>query len=337
MPPQFDFAGSENVKSVDRAVAGAAAALPTERRQLDRLQRRRRLSAAGRATGRSRPVTLRLKLDYGVCEKLCIPASGKAELQLTGGASSEDTALTEAEMTRAEAGRARCSRAAFGPAARREVTASRQRGDRRRDRARRGPSRALRRRARRRNGRCPCPSRSKMDRTGTRRFAFASMACRPAPARRRDDRRSPSSPATTRSKSPSISTNAPRRAYDTVRTTTTTQERNIMPIKVGDRLPDAKFRVMTAEGPAGKPPTIFSRARKSRCLPCPAPSPAPATRNICRASCRMRRHQGQGHRHDRGDRGERRFGHGRLEEGDRRRRSRFSRRRQCAISPRLSI
>ena len=56
-----------------------------------------------------------------------------------------------------------------------------------------------------------------------------------------------------------------------------------MPIKVGDKLPNAKFRVMTAEGPRSRPPTTSSRARRSRCSPCPAPSRRPATRCTCRA------------------------------------------------------
>jgi DsbC/DsbD-like thiol-disulfide interchange protein len=42
-------------------------------------------------------VTLRLKLDYAVCEKLCVPAEGKAELVLAGGTSSQDAALAAAE------------------------------------------------------------------------------------------------------------------------------------------------------------------------------------------------------------------------------------------------
>jgi DsbC/DsbD-like thiol-disulfide interchange protein len=46
---------------------------------------------------RAKPVTLRLKLDYAVCEKLCIPAEGKAELMLSGGPSSQDAALVAAE------------------------------------------------------------------------------------------------------------------------------------------------------------------------------------------------------------------------------------------------
>jgi len=98
LPPAFDFTGSENVKSV-------TVLWPAPRRFAD--------GAGGNSIGyigevvfplqvvaqdAGRPVNLRLKADYGVCEKLCIPASGKAQLQLTGGASSQDTALTEAEL-----------------------------------------------------------------------------------------------------------------------------------------------------------------------------------------------------------------------------------------------
>jgi DsbC/DsbD-like thiol-disulfide interchange protein len=46
---------------------------------------------------RGKPVTLRLKLDYAVCEKLCVPAEGKAELVVAGRTSSQDAALAAAE------------------------------------------------------------------------------------------------------------------------------------------------------------------------------------------------------------------------------------------------
>jgi DsbC/DsbD-like thiol-disulfide interchange protein len=97
LPPTFDFAGSENVKSV-------SVLWPAPRRFPD--------GAGGNSIGYtgniifplqvlaqdpSRPVTLRLKATYGVCEKICIPAGGKAQLQLSGGQSSEDSALTTAE------------------------------------------------------------------------------------------------------------------------------------------------------------------------------------------------------------------------------------------------
>jgi DsbC/DsbD-like thiol-disulfide interchange protein len=46
---------------------------------------------------RAKPVKLRLKLDYAVCEMLCVPAEGQAELMLTRGPSSHDAALAAAE------------------------------------------------------------------------------------------------------------------------------------------------------------------------------------------------------------------------------------------------
>lgn len=98
LPPTFDFTGSENVKSV-------TVLWPVPRRFAD--------GAGGHSIGYTgevvfplrvtaqdarQPVTLRLKAEYGVCEKICIPASGKAQLHLTGGPSSEDAAVTAAEL-----------------------------------------------------------------------------------------------------------------------------------------------------------------------------------------------------------------------------------------------
>jgi DsbC/DsbD-like thiol-disulfide interchange protein len=45
----------------------------------------------------AKPVTLRLKLDYAACEKLCIPASAKLSLALTGKAGALDDAVKAAE------------------------------------------------------------------------------------------------------------------------------------------------------------------------------------------------------------------------------------------------
>jgi DsbC/DsbD-like thiol-disulfide interchange protein len=42
-------------------------------------------------------VTLRLALDYAICEKLCVPAKGAATLDLSAAASPQDAALTAAE------------------------------------------------------------------------------------------------------------------------------------------------------------------------------------------------------------------------------------------------
>jgi DsbC/DsbD-like thiol-disulfide interchange protein len=96
VPPRFDFAGSDNLKSVNVRYPGPH--LFTDE--------------TGKSIGYSdgvifpllvtprepgKPVTLRLKIDYAVCEKLCIPAEGKAELTLAAGPSAQDARLAAAE------------------------------------------------------------------------------------------------------------------------------------------------------------------------------------------------------------------------------------------------
>jgi len=46
---------------------------------------------------RATPITLRLKVEYAVCEKLCVPAEGTAQLALARGHSSQDAALADAQ------------------------------------------------------------------------------------------------------------------------------------------------------------------------------------------------------------------------------------------------
>jgi DsbC/DsbD-like thiol-disulfide interchange protein len=96
VPPQFDFGQSQNVKSVD-------VLWPVPQRLAE---------AGGVAIGyvnnvifplrvvpadATKPVVLRLKLDYAICEKLCVPVEGKVELSLARGPSSQDAALSAAE------------------------------------------------------------------------------------------------------------------------------------------------------------------------------------------------------------------------------------------------
>jgi len=96
LPPRFDFSGSENL-------ARAKVLYPAPHLFTDE---------AGNSLGykngvifplqvsRKDPgkkVTLRLKLDYAVCEKLCIPAQGRAELTFGIGDSAHDVVLTAAE------------------------------------------------------------------------------------------------------------------------------------------------------------------------------------------------------------------------------------------------
>jgi DsbC/DsbD-like thiol-disulfide interchange protein len=96
VPPKFDFADSENVKSV--SVLWPAPQLFS--------------GADGNTIGyktnvvlplhvipadRDKPVVLRMTLDYAVCEKLCIPAEAKGELALSGKTGASEAALVAAE------------------------------------------------------------------------------------------------------------------------------------------------------------------------------------------------------------------------------------------------
>jgi DsbC/DsbD-like thiol-disulfide interchange protein len=97
VPPQFDVKASQNLKRLD-------VLFPAPQRIAE---------AGGVAIGYSgdvifplrvvaqdpaKPVVLRLKLDYAICEKLCVPAEAKLELVLTGkGVASRDAAIAAAE------------------------------------------------------------------------------------------------------------------------------------------------------------------------------------------------------------------------------------------------
>jgi DsbC/DsbD-like thiol-disulfide interchange protein len=96
VPPVFDFSKSENVKSV-------AVAFPAPHRFTD---------DGGSTIGYKggvvlplrivpanprRPVTLRLNLDYAVCERLCVPAKGAAQLELGRAPSPHEAVLAAAE------------------------------------------------------------------------------------------------------------------------------------------------------------------------------------------------------------------------------------------------
>jgi DsbC/DsbD-like thiol-disulfide interchange protein len=96
VPPRFDFAASSNVKSV-------AVLWPVPHRFKDEsgqsIGYKDQLIFPLRVTPQdpSQPVTLRVNLDYGVCEKLCVPVQATLELPLTRGPSTQDAALAAAE------------------------------------------------------------------------------------------------------------------------------------------------------------------------------------------------------------------------------------------------
>ena len=96
VPPRFDFAGSQNVKSVE-VLWPAPQRIPEQGLVAIGYTGDVILPLAVVPQNAPKPVMLRLKLDYAVCEKLCVPAEGKAELTLSGGPSSQDAALAAAE------------------------------------------------------------------------------------------------------------------------------------------------------------------------------------------------------------------------------------------------
>lgn len=96
VPPHFEFDQSENVKSV-------AVLWPAPLRFGD---------SDGTTIGyknnvvfplriepkdRAKPVTLRVKLEYAVCEKICIPVDAKADLSIDGKSAANDAAVAAAE------------------------------------------------------------------------------------------------------------------------------------------------------------------------------------------------------------------------------------------------
>jgi DsbC/DsbD-like thiol-disulfide interchange protein len=96
IPPRFDFSGSQNVKSV-------TVRYPAPQRLTDE---------SGTTIGykrdvvfpleivpedTSKPATVRLKVDYGVCAKICEPADARGELELGGpGAFADRIAVNDA-------------------------------------------------------------------------------------------------------------------------------------------------------------------------------------------------------------------------------------------------
>jgi DsbC/DsbD-like thiol-disulfide interchange protein len=96
VPPRLDFGGSHNVKAVD-VLWPAPQRIPEHNLTVIGYAGDVILPLAIVPQHWGKPVMLRLKLDYAVCEKLCVPADGKAQLVLTGAPSSFDAALAAAE------------------------------------------------------------------------------------------------------------------------------------------------------------------------------------------------------------------------------------------------
>jgi DsbC/DsbD-like thiol-disulfide interchange protein len=96
VPPHFDFSGSENLKTAT-VLYPAPHLFTDETGQSLGYKDRIIFPLVISPQQPGKPVRLRLKADYAVCEKLCVPAEGRAELTLTAGDSSQDPALAAAE------------------------------------------------------------------------------------------------------------------------------------------------------------------------------------------------------------------------------------------------
>jgi DsbC/DsbD-like thiol-disulfide interchange protein len=95
VPPRFDFAGSDNLRNVQvlwpaphRFTDESGTSIGYKDAVLFPLH------VTARDPGK--PVRLKLKLDYAICEKLCVPAEGRGELTLSGKGAG-DAAIMAAE------------------------------------------------------------------------------------------------------------------------------------------------------------------------------------------------------------------------------------------------
>jgi DsbC/DsbD-like thiol-disulfide interchange protein len=96
VPPHFDFGKSDNVKSVSLSWPAPQRITDSEGVTIGyKNDVVFPLSIEPKDAGK--PVTLRLKLDYAICEKLCIPAQGQAELAITAGNADTNGVVAAAE------------------------------------------------------------------------------------------------------------------------------------------------------------------------------------------------------------------------------------------------
>jgi DsbC/DsbD-like thiol-disulfide interchange protein len=96
VPPRFDFTGSDNLKTV-KVLFPAPHLCTDETGNSIGYTGDVIFPVAVTPRDSGKPVTLHLKIDYAVCEKLCIPAEGKAVLELAPGPSAQEPDLAAAE------------------------------------------------------------------------------------------------------------------------------------------------------------------------------------------------------------------------------------------------
>ncbi len=93
LPPAFDFAGSVNLAKAEAVLPAPARIKEPGGGEAFGYERGVIFPIALSPADPGKPVTLALKLNYAVCEKICVPAQAKLSLTLPLGASPFDAAL----------------------------------------------------------------------------------------------------------------------------------------------------------------------------------------------------------------------------------------------------
>lgn len=96
VPPRFSFAGSDNLASAT-VLFPAPHAFTDEAGTTIGYKGNVILPVSVVPRQKDKPVTLRAKIDYAVCEKLCVPAEARLELTLDRTSAADNAALAAAE------------------------------------------------------------------------------------------------------------------------------------------------------------------------------------------------------------------------------------------------
>jgi DsbC/DsbD-like thiol-disulfide interchange protein len=96
VPPRFSFAGSDNLASAT-VLFPAPHAFTDEAGTTIGYKGNVILPVSVVPRQKDKPVTLRAKIDYAVCEKLCVPAEARLELTLDPTSGADNAALAAAE------------------------------------------------------------------------------------------------------------------------------------------------------------------------------------------------------------------------------------------------
>ena len=176
VPPRFSFAGSDNLASA-KVLYPAPHAFTDETGTTIGYKGDVILPLDVFPRQPGKPVTLRAKVDYAVCEKLCVPVEAKIELTIPPTDGADNPELEFGGSARAQAnfrGASRTDRSSV-PVTTRSSRWSSSISPRPAESRSNCSSRG-----RARNGRCPSPSRRKAHRPATSISVLNSMGCRPA-------------------------------------------------------------------------------------------------------------------------------------------------------------